>query len=131
MRASEFESIVEQALANIPEEFRARLDNVSITVEDEPTPATLEARGVAPGGTLLGLYEGRPLTVRSSFDTFSLPDRITIFQGPHERLARNREHLERLVEQTVWHEIAHYLGMDEDHVRAAERNRRAHHLWPH
>ncbi|TAN22628.1 MAG: metallopeptidase family protein [Acidobacteria bacterium] len=131
MRASEFESIVEQALANIPEEFRARLDNVSITVEDEPTPATLEARGVALGGTLLGLYEGRPLTVRSSFDTFSLPDRITIFQGPHERLARNREHLERLVEQTVWHEIAHYLGMDEDHVRAAERTRHAHHLWPH
>ncbi len=131
MRASEFESIVEQALANIPEEFRARLDNVSFTVEDEPTSGALESHGVAPGGTLLGLYEGRPLTVRSSFDTFSLPDRITIFQGPHERLARNREHLERLVEQTVWHEIAHYLGMDEDHVRAAERNRHTHHLWPH
>jgi predicted Zn-dependent protease with MMP-like domain len=53
-----------------------------------------------------------------------MPDRITIFQGPHERLARSPEHLATLVEATVWHEVAHYFGMDELQVRAAERRHR-------
>lgn len=79
---------------------------------------------MAPGHTLLGLYEGRPLTERSVFQSFTMPDRISIFQGPHERLARGREHLAQLVEDTVWHEVAHYFGMDERQVRAAERRRK-------
>ena len=82
-----------------------------------------QLRGFAPGGTLLGLYRGRPLTMRSVSDSFVMPDQIVIFQGPHERLARNREHLEKLVEETVWHEVAHYFGMDEARVRRAERKR--------
>ena len=53
-----------------------------------------------------------------------MPDRITIFQGPHERMARTREHLVQMVADTVWHEVAHYFGMDENRVRAAERKRR-------
>ena len=68
--------------------------------------------------------EGRPLTQRSVFEPWAMPDRITIFQGPHERLARSPEHLLELVSATVWHEIAHYFGMDEAQVRAAERKRR-------
>jgi predicted Zn-dependent protease with MMP-like domain len=52
-----------------------------------------------------------------------MPDRITIFQGPIERMARNREHLCEIIEQTLWHEIAHYFGMDEKQVRSAERRR--------
>jgi len=79
---------------------------------------------VAPGSTLLGLYEGRPLTRRSVFEPFAMPDRITIFQGPHERLAQSPEHLAKMVEDTVWHEVAHYFGMNELQVRAAERRRR-------
>jgi predicted Zn-dependent protease with MMP-like domain len=79
---------------------------------------------------LLGLYEGRPLTRRSVFEPFAMPDRITIFQGPHERLATGPEHLARLVEDTVWHEVAHYFGMDELQVRAAERKRRGHSTKP-
>jgi predicted Zn-dependent protease with MMP-like domain len=79
---------------------------------------------VPRGATLFGLYEGRPLTVRSVFDSFAMPDRITIFQNPHERAAHGPEHLAKLVEDTVWHEVAHYFGMDELQVRAAERARR-------
>ena len=123
--------MVERALRNIPVRFRNRMNNVAIVVEDEPTPALLKARGVWPGGTLLGLYEGRPLAQRSVFEPFHLPDRITIFQGPHERLAHSREDLERLVEQTLWHEIAHHFGMNEREVRTAERLRRMRRLWPH
>jgi len=131
MRTSDFDQIVEKAFRNIPARFRSRMNNVAVVIEDEPALMQIAARGVSPGSTLLGLYEGRPLTQRSVFEPFHLPDRITIFQGPHERLARNRDDLERLVEQTLWHEIAHHFGMNEREVRAAERLRRMRRLWPH
>jgi predicted Zn-dependent protease with MMP-like domain len=117
MTSTEFDRIVARAFAQIPPRFRRRMQNVALVVEAEP-PAT-------PGGsTLLGLYQGRPLTQRSVFESFAMPDRITIFQGPHERMARSPEHLVKLVEETVWHEVAHYFGMDESQVRAAETRRR-------
>src|SRR5690242_11027420 len=125
MRADEFDKLVEAAYARIPSWFRRRLKNVALVVEPEPRADQLARSNVPPGGTLLGLYEGRPLTRRSVFESFSMPDRITIFQGPHERLARSPEHLEELVEATVWHEVAHYFGLDEAQVRAAERKHRA------
>ncbi|HUI56051.1 MAG TPA: metallopeptidase family protein [Bryobacteraceae bacterium] len=124
MGPDEFDHLVSEAYAGIPGRFRRRLKNVVMMVEREPSPAQL-ARGRVPrGSTLLGLYEGRPLTKRSVFEPFAMPDRITIFQGPHERLARSPEHLAHLVRDTVWHEVAHYFGMDELQVRAAERRRR-------
>jgi predicted Zn-dependent protease with MMP-like domain len=110
--ASDFDAIVAQALGKIPWRFRKRMENVLLTVEPEP-----------PRPGLLGLYRGRPLTERSVQESFGMPDQITIYQGPHERFARSREHLEQLVYETVWHEIAHYFGMDEAQVRQAERRR--------
>jgi predicted Zn-dependent protease with MMP-like domain len=124
MRPDEFDGLVAAAYRRIPGRFRRRLKNVAVMVEPEPTPAQLARGGVRKGGTLLGLYEGRPLPLRSVFEPYAMPDRITIFQGPHERLARSPEHLERLIEETIWHEVAHYFGMDEAQVRAAERARR-------
>jgi len=121
---AEFDRIVEQACKRIPGRFRKRLDNLAITVAMEPSAAQLARGRVGPGSTLLGLYEGRPLTRRSVFEPWAMPDRITIFQGPHERMARSPEHLLELVSATVWHEIAHYFGLDEAEVRAAERRRR-------
>jgi predicted Zn-dependent protease with MMP-like domain len=123
MTPNEFDSLVAAAYARIPGRFRRRLTNVAMVVAPEPSPQQL-ARGRVPrGSTLLGLYEGRPLTTRSVFDSFAMPDRIILFQGPHERLAQSPEHLARLVEDTVWHEVAHFFGMDEARVRAAERRR--------
>jgi predicted Zn-dependent protease with MMP-like domain len=124
MSPDEFDRLVGAAYARIPARFRKRMKNIALLVEPEPSPHQLDRGHVPRGHTLLGLYEGRPLTARSVFDSFTLPDRITIFQGPHERLARNPAHLEKLVEDTVWHEVAHYFGMDEALVRAAERRRR-------
>lgn len=124
MNPRDFDRLVADACARIPARFRRRLKNVAILVEPEPSPAQL-ARGRVPrGGTLLGLYEGRPLPSRSVFEPYAMPDRITIFQGPHERMAQSPEHLARLVEDTVWHEVAHYFGLNEREVRAAERRRR-------
>lgn len=113
MSPAEFDRLVEKALRAIPPRFRRRLKNVAFIVEPEP-----------PSPNLLGLYQGRPLPYRSVSDGFTLPDRITIYQGPHERLARNRRHLEQLIVDTVWHEVAHYFGMDESRVRRAEHRRR-------
>ena len=110
----EFDQLVERAVRKIPPRFRARLDNVVFVVEPE---------GAHPG--LLGLYHGIPLTERSVGHSFQMPDRITIYQRPHERLARDGKHLAKLVEDTVWHEVAHYFGMDEAQVRSAERKRGA------
>ena len=115
MTRREFDAMVENALRAIPARFRRRLHNVAFMVETEP-----------PRPGLLGLYHGRPLPRRSVSDPFAMPDRITIYQGPHERLARDRAHLQKLLEETVWHEVAHYFGLDEVRVRRAERRRR----WP-
>jgi len=123
MTSDEFDKLVQEAYARIPRRFRRRLQNVAMLVEAEPSAAQLAEAGVGPGGTLLGLYQGRPLTQRSVFESFAMPDRITIFQGPHERLARGAAQLKQMVEDTVWHEVAHYFGMDERQVRAAERRR--------
>ncbi|SRR5258706_1627923 len=112
MLARDFDALVERALKRIPARFRKLLDNIVVVVEPEP-----------PRPGLLGLYHGRPLTVRSVSEGFRMPDQITIYQGPHERMARSPAHLEQMVADTVWHEIAHYFGMDETRVRRAERKR--------
>jgi predicted Zn-dependent protease with MMP-like domain len=108
----DFDQVVERALKRIPAPFRKRLENIVVVVEPEP-----------PRPGLLGLYHGVPLTERSVSGGFRMPDQITIYQGPHERLSHNRAQLEEMVADTVWHEIAHYFGMDEAQVRRAERVR--------
>ncbi len=113
LSAEEFDKLVERAMDIVPARFRKRLNNIAFVVEPEP-----------PRPGLLGLYQGRPLPARSVFEPFAVPDRISIFQGPHERMARNRADLERLVEETVWHEVAHYFGLNEFEVRRAELARR-------
>jgi predicted Zn-dependent protease with MMP-like domain len=123
MNPADFDRLVEAACSRIPAQFRRRIANLAFLVEAEPSAAQL-ARGRVPrGNTLLGLYEGRPLPMRSVSDSFTMPDRIIIFQGPHERLARSPGELAQLVEETVWHEVAHYFGLNEREVRAAERRR--------
>ena len=124
MLAQEFDAVVERALKRIPSRFRRRLENVAIMVEREPSARQLANGRVPRGDTLLGLYEGRPLPVRSVSESFAMPDRITIFQGPIERMSRSYADLEQIVYETLWHEIAHYFGLDERQVRAAERRRR-------
>lgn len=108
-----FDAIVERAVANIPNRFRARMHNLVIVVQP-----------VGPSPDLLGLYEGRPATERSLADSpLDGPDRIRIFQRPHEEMARNPSDLERIVTDTVWHEIGHYFGLSEREIHAAEDRR--------
>ncbi len=115
-----FESWVSEAWESIPEHLRREFSNLVIAVEDEPSDEQLEAGGVPEDGTLLGLYEGIPLDRRGWYYQMALPDRITLFQGPLERCGGD---IRQAIYETLWHELAHHIGMDEREVRAAERRK--------
>jgi predicted Zn-dependent protease with MMP-like domain len=109
----DFEQMVADALDSIPPELGEAMDNVVVVVEDWPTPEQLEGRDE----TLLGLYEGVPLTERGPITYSGIsPDRITVFQGPLCRLARDRDDLAHNVRTTVLHEVGHYFGMSEERL---------------
>jgi predicted Zn-dependent protease with MMP-like domain len=119
-----FEAMVAQALDAIPPDLGELMENVAVLVDDWPTSEQLSSVGLSGDRTLLGLYEGVDLTRRSVLTyNFALPDRITIFRGPHLGLERDGRPLddEELVDEiaaTVIHEVAHHFGID-DH-RLAE-----------
>lgn len=118
-----FEQLVQEAFLEIPGRFRRRIANVAIVVEDEPSEEDLLK--LPRGSSLLGLYHGLPMTQRGWSRYSLMPDRISIYQGPLERAARNEAELERLVVETLWHEIGHYFGLSEAEIRRAERRWRA------
>lgn len=95
--------------------------NVVIVVEDEPSRALLREVEIEPPNTLLGLYQGTPLTERQWDYGNTLPDRILLFQGPHERNARSEDDLIVAIGETLIHEIGHYFGMSEEQIEAIER----------
>ncbi len=104
--ASEFERLVRNAIEALPERFRSRLDNVEIVIEDS-----------AGNDHLLGHYRGVPLPNRGSGYGGVLPDKITIYRRPIERRARTADELAEQVRITVWHEIAHHFGIDDDRLK--------------
>jgi len=114
----EFEAAVGDALDTIPGELADQMDNVVILVRDEPEPELLTADDYNEDGlpTLLGLYDGIPLTERDDAWSVVLPDRILIFKGPLERWCSNREELTAEIGVTVLHEIAHHFGIDDDRL---------------
>ena len=108
-----FEELVAEALDLIPAEFSERIDNVAVVVQDWPTPS----QQAGHRGMLLGLYQGIDLTRRSPMSYNAvMPDRITIFRGPHLRLAQTEDQLRRRVAVTVIHEVAHHFGIDDDRL---------------
>ncbi len=109
---SEFERMVGDALDEIPDALAHEFVNVAVMVEDWPSAAQLARVGAR--GTLLGLYEGVPLTARGPLSYSGVaPDRITIFQGPLAHRARDLDELAAQVRVTVLHEVGHYFGMDD------------------
>jgi predicted Zn-dependent protease with MMP-like domain len=119
---AKFEAVVADALRSIPRDFRDALRNLVIVVEDEPSRQLLREMEIDPPDTLFGLYQGTPLTERTWDYGNALPDRILLFQGPHEREAEDDEDLVVSVGETLIHEIGHYFGMDEDEIQEIEDN---------
>jgi predicted Zn-dependent protease with MMP-like domain len=124
MTPTEFEQLVNEGIAAIPKKFRDLLDNVAITIDDVPTPEQLAKSHLQPGWMLFGLYEGVPQTKRGNPYVVTMPDKITIFRLPiMAQAADDPEAIKEIVKNTVWHEVAHYFGMDEQRVRKAERKK--------
>ena len=117
LSAEEFQALVVQALDDLPEFFQEKLQNVEVVVSDWPTPAELKSVGLGAGHLLLGLYQGIPLTRRTGGYNLVLPDKITIFQGPIERICRTRQQIVDQVQHTVKHELAHHFGISDDRLR--------------
>ena len=110
----QFEKIVERSIGRIPEDIRAQMHNLAISIAPRPDPELLEEMEVPPGETLFGVYTGIPLPERSAVDPPLYPDTILIFQDPLEAYCETTAELEMEIEITVVHEVAHYLGLDDD-----------------
>jgi predicted Zn-dependent protease with MMP-like domain len=115
-----FENRVADALRSIPRRFRDAMHNIAVVVEDEPSMELLREMEIEPPDTLLGLYQGTPLTERGWDFGNRLPDRILIFQGPHERDADDEDDLVVSIGETLIHEIGHYFGMSEEQIEEIE-----------
>ncbi len=111
MKRSEFEGVVREAMDGLDDWVRDALHNIDIVVLDEADEE------LDPGGEgLLGLYTGIPLTERSVEDAGELPDVIYIFRLPHLDMGLPRDELRVEIRKTLLHEIAHYFGIDDDHL---------------
>lgn len=126
MDRESFEKLVGEGFLLIPEKFRVKIKNVALLIEDEPSEEVREQEGLLGDETLLGLYQGIPATTRG--DSYgmgpTLPDTITLYQLPIEETAReDGEDVRKVIAETIWHEYAHYFGMDEDEVRFRESTR--------
>ena len=114
-RAREFDRLVEQALATIPDEFKPYMRNVLVRVEREATEDELRRLEVGPGGMLFGLYTGVPLTAQGAQTPAT--EFVTIYRGPIERYCHgDPERIREQVRRTVLHEVAHHFGIDHDQM---------------
>jgi predicted Zn-dependent protease with MMP-like domain len=133
MDEDEFEKLVAEGYDKLPEWVREKIRNVALLVEDEPSEEDRKLQGLSDEETLLGLYKGVPLSERGEMYGvgMTMPDTITIYKEPTLDMADEecpqgasddeyREHVRRIVADTVWHEFAHHFGMDEDEVHMRE-----------
>jgi predicted Zn-dependent protease with MMP-like domain len=116
----QFSDMIAEAMDSLPREHMKAVQNVAIVYADEPTPAQREQLKLQCYETLFGLYEGVPLTRRGGQTHFP-PDKITIFKHPMTASVRNLAELKEQIRHTVWHEVAHYFGLDHEQIHKLER----------
>lgn len=117
--SEQFQALIDQALSELPGEHVKNIQNVAILYEEDPTPEQRLSNKLGPHETLLGLYEGLPLSERQGV-TRIYPDKITLFKNPLVARANNLEELKEDIKHTLWHEIAHYYGLNHDDIAAKE-----------
>jgi len=117
----QFEDLIGQALDELPKDYVSRLlKDVVVTWQDEPTEAQRQELKLHCNETLFGLYEGRPLTERYSGYGKITPDKITIFKNPILSYSHDMRALKNEIKHTVWHEMAHYFGLDHKRIHELE-----------
>lgn len=122
MDREQFRELVVEAISGLPEEFRDKLTNVDVVVADLPSPSQLAGARLGRHQTLLGLYQGVPLTKRGRQYGLVAPDKITIFQKPIEAKCRYEAEITAEIGRVVRHEIAHHFGIGEGRLRELERD---------
>jgi len=115
-----FSALMAECLDELPKEYVEGLDNVLITYEDLPTGEQRKKQKLHANQTLLGLYEGIPLTKRGAGYQFVLPDKITLFKLPISNESSDPKELKSIIKHTLWHEIAHYYGLAHDRIHEIE-----------
>jgi len=115
----EFQALINAALSELPGEHVKNIKNVAILYEDVPTPDQRQKLQLRNDQTLLGLYEGIPLSRRQGM-TRVLPDKITLFKLPLQQHAHTSVELKEEIKHTLWHEIAHYYGLDHAQIKGLE-----------
>lgn len=115
----EFQKLIDEGLGELPGEHVKNIQNVAILYEDVPTPEQREQLQLRNDQTLLGLYEGVPLSQRQGMARV-LPDKITLFKRPLCWQANTTQELKQEIKHTLWHEIAHYYGLDHDKIHKLE-----------
>jgi len=120
MDRERFEWLVARAIETLPDEFISRLENIDVVVEDYPTQGQLDSVGLRRGQTLLGLYEGVPLTKRGAHYGLVPPDKITIFQKPIEAKRKHNAEIIAEIQRVVRHEIAHHFGIGDARLEQIE-----------
>jgi predicted Zn-dependent protease with MMP-like domain len=117
----EFADLIDQSFDRLPDAHRKAVQNVAIVYADEPTENQREQLQLACNETLYGLYEGVPLAQRQGITNHYPPDKITIFKGPMQEAAESLDDLRREIHHTLWHEIAHYFGLNHDQIHKLEQ----------
>lgn len=117
----EFSELIEQATWQLSHEGVQGLENVAITYADEPTPEQLQKLRMRGDQLLLGLYEGTPMTKRGMFYQMTLPDKITLFKLALAHISTDDENFRYNIRHTLWHEIAHFYGLDHPAIHALEQ----------
>ncbi|MFC1950770.1 metallopeptidase family protein [Chloroflexota bacterium] len=122
MDRERFKWLVVRAVDGLPGEFRTKLENIDVVVEDWPSLAQLTKVGLRRGQNLLGLYQGVPLTKRGRHYGLVLPDKITIFQKPIESICKYEAEITGEVQKVVRHEIAHHFGIGDARLKQLEND---------
>jgi len=117
-----FSSLISKALEELPERYVQGLDNVVITYEDEPNEQQRRELHLRGDQSLFGLYQGIPLPKRGAGYNLVLPDKITVFKLPILWATHDERSLYKQIKHTLWHEIAHFYGLDHDRIHEIERN---------
>lgn len=117
----QFEDWVNQGISAIPKLYQDNLNNVAIVIADEPSPAQREKLKLRCDQSLFGLYEGIPLTKRGTGYNLVLPDKTTIFKLPMVHASQTTDEIKEQVRHTVWHEIAHFYGLNHDQIHKLEK----------
>lgn len=122
MTDSQFDDFITRAMNELPQKYIKGLENVAIVMADDPTPEQIIKMKLNRSQRLLGLYEGIPLTNRGAGYNFVLPDKITLFKYSILAVANGDQDVFEQIKRTLWHEIAHYYGLDHTQIDKLQNN---------